>query len=102
MKGTKDGGVAAVAKGRTLSTPNSIHTMNYMHDLRAELEKRLAVLEDDWHEGDSRMTEVNAFIKFILETVLESYKNGRDAAKFRVDKAEAKGQAARKRGIAAE
>ncbi len=78
--------------------------MSYMHDLRAELEKRLVDMEVALEEESGEKYDVkrNAFIKFILEKVLESYNNGRDVAKSRVDKAEGERKRAARMGSAAE
>ena len=79
--------------------------MSYIHDLRAELEQRLEDLEQFWREDEGLEAcdaRRDALIKFILEKVLESYKNGLDATKLRVNKAEGKlKRPARKKGITA-
>lgn len=85
--------------------------MSYIYDLRAELERRLADMEVTLEEEGVKQYDVlrGAFIKFILETVLESYKNGirdeaenRRAAKSRMDNGDVKPErAARRRSTAA-
>jgi hypothetical protein len=55
--------------------------MTYMHDFRAEVEKRLEVLEEAWQEGDMDACDRahEAFIKFVCDKTLESYRNGQQA-----------------------
>ena len=64
--------------------------MGYMQDVRQTLEKRLSALEQVWQDGDVEQcdAEREAFIKFAMDKVLESYKNGLNGATLRVDKAE--------------
>jgi hypothetical protein len=53
-------------------------TMTYMRDFKAELERRLENLEEVWKEGDVDTCDSArvAFVKFVCDKTLESYRNG--------------------------
>jgi hypothetical protein len=55
--------------------------MTYMREFRAELETRLEALEDAFWEGDTDACkrERTAFITFVCDKTLESYRNGQQA-----------------------
>jgi hypothetical protein len=55
--------------------------MTYMHDFRGELIKRLGTLEGALQEGEVEACDTAhaAFVKFICDKMLESYRNGQQA-----------------------
>jgi hypothetical protein len=62
---------------------------NYIRDLGQVIEDRLYALEEHWRAGEHERcaAERTAFVKFVKERVLESYRNGLNAASLRVDTA---------------